>query len=104
VLRAFTAAQLYRDGKIPTMALAAQCCGSGVVYVRSAVVVLQSEDRSIRERVLRGWVSLHAAAALMAKRAAIIAAYRAGAGADRIAAMKTIGPTTVFDNDLVPAM
>jgi hypothetical protein len=43
VARAFTAARLYLNGTIPTLAQAAVCCGSNVAYVWSAPLTV---DRS----------------------------------------------------------
>ena len=103
-LRALTAASLRLNGAFSSQAQAAAACGSGVVYVRAAVAILRSEDASVRDEVLTGQLPLLAAAALVEKRAAIVAAYRQATAADRIAFAKAIGPTVLFDNDLVPAM
>src|SRR6516164_5037371 len=82
VLRALTAAQGYLQGDFPTIEIAAQSCGSGVVYVAAAVVVLSSEDLALKDRVLSGQVSLRNAAASAKRQAAIVAAYRASSTAD----------------------
>jgi hypothetical protein len=104
VLRALTAASLRLNGAFSSLAQAAAACGSGVVYVKAAVAILRSEDVSIRDQVLTGRLSLLAAASLVEKRSKIVAAYRQATAADRVAFAKTIGPTVLFDNDLVPAM
>jgi hypothetical protein len=49
-VRAFTAAGLYIDKQIPTLAMAAEDCGSNVNYVRGAVAVLK--DGSVQEHAL----------------------------------------------------
>ena len=44
VLRAVTAAKVYRDKAKPTLELAALSCGSNVKYVQAALVVMRSES------------------------------------------------------------
>jgi hypothetical protein len=53
-LRAITAARLYLNKTVPTLALAAASCGSNVNYVRAAIVILQSEKGNLLSRVLAG--------------------------------------------------
>jgi len=101
VLRALTAAQGYLQGDFPTIEIAAQSCGSGVVYVAAAVVVLSSEDLALKDRVLSGQVSLRNAAASAKRQAAIVAAYRASSTADHAAAFKILGPECVLEELVV---
>jgi hypothetical protein len=62
-VRAFTGATLYLNGFVPTLAAAAEACGSNVPYVRDAIAILQSKDgERLKARVLKDHVSLLAAA------------------------------------------
>src|SRR5262245_25897266 len=79
VLRAITAAEIYRAGMIASMAAAAAACGSNVAYVRAALVLLKSEDFPLLGRALAGHVSLPEAAREVTKVAELVAAYRAAA-------------------------
>ena len=102
--RALIAAQLYLDGKVPNLTAAALSCGSCVVYVRAAVTLIQSENLVLLERVRRGHIPLLAAAKQVKQVAALVDAYRSAGAADRVMFAKAIGPTTLFDSALVPAL
>jgi hypothetical protein len=86
------------------LATAALSCGSCVSYVRAAVSLLASENTTMLEQALRGQMPLLAAAAQMKRIAKLVNAYRAASAADRVAFARTIGPTTLFDGTLVPAL
>ena len=103
-VRATTAAKLYLAGQVPSVAAAALGCGACVAYTRAAVILLQSENATMLERVLRGHTPISTAAQQLKQVAALVDAYRTAAAADRVAFAKTIGPTTLFDTALVPAM
>src|SRR5262245_29266741 len=64
--RAFTAARIYLDQSIPTLAAAAMHCGSNVPYVQAAILLIQDETAPhpeiLRKAILKGRVSLLAAA------------------------------------------
>jgi hypothetical protein len=62
VMRATTGARLYLDGKAPSLAAAAEACGSNIHYVRAAIALLKAEDPSLLNGALGGWVSLAEAA------------------------------------------
>jgi hypothetical protein len=102
--RALTAAQLYLDGKVPNLTAAALCCGSCRPYVKAAIVLLRSENSVMLERVRRGHIPLLAAAKQVKQVAALVDAYRSAGAADRVMFAKAIGPTTLFDSALVPAL
>jgi hypothetical protein len=57
VLRATTAARLYLDGQVPTLAAAAEACGSNCCYVRAAITLLKA-DPSLANRAIKGWINL----------------------------------------------
>jgi len=61
-IRAFTAAQLYLGKRVRSLAKAAASCGSNMHYVRAAVVLIETENRSISESVLAGHLPLLEAA------------------------------------------
>jgi hypothetical protein len=61
-VRAFTAAGLYLNEQVPTLTAAAERCGSNVLYVRAAIVLIKHETLIEQERVLRGQVPLLEAA------------------------------------------
>jgi hypothetical protein len=63
--RAFTAAEIYLDKRVPSLAAAAMHCGSNVRYVQAAIVLIQDETaypQRMRQLVLEGRVPLLAAA------------------------------------------
>jgi hypothetical protein len=62
VVRATTGARLYLDGRVPSLAAAAEACGSNIFYVRSAIVLLKAADPSLLKSAMAGLVSLPAAA------------------------------------------
>jgi hypothetical protein len=62
VVRATTGARLYLDKQIPTLAAAAEACGSNVQYVRAAITLLTTDDPSPLNLALGGWISLIGAA------------------------------------------
>jgi hypothetical protein len=103
-VRGVTGARLYLDHKVPSLAAAALCCGSCRTYVQAALILLRSENATMLERVLRGHLPLQVAAKQMKQVADLVAAYRTADAADRVAFAKTIGPTTLFDSALVPAI
>jgi hypothetical protein len=102
--RAITAAGLYLDGHVLTLDDAALSCGSCVNYIQAAIVLIKSENAAVFERVWCGQMSLQAAAAQLWQVASLVDAYRKAGAADRVAFAKTIGPTTLFDTALVPAI
>jgi hypothetical protein len=61
-IRAFAAAQLYLGKKVRTLAKAAARCGSNLRYVRAAVLLIKTGNRSISESVLDGHLPLLEAA------------------------------------------
>ena len=101
--RALPAAQFYLDHRFPSLAVAALCHGS-CVAVRAAVILLKSENLVLLERVRRGHIPLLAAAKQVKQVAALVDAYRSAGAADRVMFAKAIGPTTLFDSALVPAL
>jgi hypothetical protein len=58
VVRACTAARIYLDGKAPSLAVAAEACGSNIHYIRDAVCLLQADDPALLAGAMAGWISL----------------------------------------------
>jgi hypothetical protein len=62
VVRATTGARLYLDGRVSSLAAAAEACGSNINYIRAAVALLKAKDPSLLNLAMAGWVSLNEAA------------------------------------------
>jgi hypothetical protein len=103
-LRALTAAELLLRKEFRSEAEAAWRCGSTRGYVSAALAIIQSENTTIRKQVLRGEISLLAAARQLRRPARIVAAYRAGSESDRAMFGRVVGPATLFDGAVAPAL
>jgi hypothetical protein len=103
VVRAITAARLYLKGEVPSLADAAEACGSNSHYVKAAITLIKSEDNALLNRVLAGHVGLLAAATEMKPRAKLLESYRAATTEDRVAFARAVGASDLFDNVVVPA-
>jgi len=103
-LRAFTGAELLLSGKEKSLAAAAAACGSNPAYIGGAITILRTENAQLRERVLTGKVALLAAARSAEGAAKLVAAWRTASAADRVTLARTVGPTILFDDVLVPAL
>jgi hypothetical protein len=104
VLRAVTAAKIYLDGTLPTLAAAAIACGSNVHYVGAAVTLLKSENGVLLGRVLRGAMPLLAAAREAKRVASLVSAYREASADDLVVFTRVIGPANLWDNAIVPVI
>jgi hypothetical protein len=96
-LRAITAARLHLSGAIPNLLKAAESCGSNVKYVCAAIILLRSENSVLLDRVLRGHVSILAAASQVRRLVELIAAYRATNEKDHITFARAAGPDRLFE-------
>jgi hypothetical protein len=103
-LRAFTAAQLYKEGTFPAIAKAAQACGSTGHYVRAAKVILDAENTEVQHDVLAGRLPLLVAASQLRRLADLVKAYRAISSADLPRFGKTVGVADLFDHAIAPAL
>ena len=104
VKRAMTAARLYLNGTFKTLIEAATSCGSNIHYVRAAVTLIQAENTLLMTRVLAGHASLLKAAHDARGLAGLVKAYRVTTDDDHVAFARVIGPTTLFDNAVAPAI
>jgi hypothetical protein len=104
VLRATTAAKLYLAGAVPSLAAAAEGCGSNIRNVRHVLALLKAEDVNLLNRARKGWTPLGEAAAAVLKRAELIRAYRSASPEDRIALARTVGAERLFVDAVEPAI
>jgi hypothetical protein len=114
--RAFTAAKGYLDGTFSTLAQAADCCGSNVLYVQAALVLLQDktapDPQMVRELVLEGHMPLLAAARAARRRQEgagvtverMAAAYRCWTPAQRAAFGRVVGVSELWESAIMPAI
>jgi len=115
-VRAFTAAGIYLDNAIPTLARAADCCGSNVPYIQAAIVLLQDQTTPypeiLRKAVREGRVPLLEAAhaARQRQEAARVtvekmaATWRGWTPAQRANFGRTVGVAELWDHSIVPAI
>jgi hypothetical protein len=104
-LRAFTAAQLYLAPE-NTFGLA-ECalrCGSGVAYVRAAIVLLEHADLALIDAVVYGRINILVAAKPIAAETKLIAAFTAASPKARAAAGAKLGPGVIWDTMVVPTI
>jgi hypothetical protein len=105
-VRALTAARALLGFPVVarTQAEAAAMTRSTVRYVVAAAIVLQAEDPALLADVTAGRISLLAAARIARGRAELISAYRRATAADRSALARAVGPASVWDDVLAPAL
>jgi hypothetical protein len=104
-LRAFTAAQLYLAPENTfDLAECALRCGSGVVYVRAAIVLLEHDDPTLIDAVVHGRINILAAAKPIAAEMRLVAAFTAASPKARAAAGARIGSAAVWDSLIVPTI
>lgn len=95
---------MYLTGVVPTLAMAAESCGSTVAYITSAITVLKTEDPALMTAVLDGRVKLYAAAQAMKPLANLLSAYRNTDSSDRFAFTQAVGTAEVWDRLIMPAL
>ncbi len=107
--RAFTAARLYLEKQIPSLAIAAESCGSNIQYVRGAVAVLK--DGSLQEQalVLAGHLPLLEAADEARQRRKIpvddaVLAWRSWSPEQRIQFGRGAGISEIWDCAIAPVI
>jgi hypothetical protein len=83
---------------------AAALVGVAIRYVNAAVAVLKAENPELLVAVLTGRVPLPVAGKEARKRGDLIEAYRKAAPTDRIALVRAIGPTKLWDEAITPAL
>jgi len=103
-IRALTAARLYLTDAVKTMEQAAVACGSNRAYVAAMVILVHAENTTLIARVLSGCIGIVEAAQDAKRVAGLVHAYRQAYAADHLAFAKAIGPETLFDHVVVPAV
>jgi hypothetical protein len=120
-LRAFTGAEIYRDKPEElTLGEVALRVGSNVHYIRAAAVLLEHGDQVLIKRVLRGKISILAAAASVVALVKLLAAFKTASPenlarfyaitgtadltttAKRTEAASKLGPEIVWEEMVVP--
>jgi hypothetical protein len=114
--RAFTAAEIYLDKRVPSLAAAAMHCGSNVPYIQAAIALIRAETtrhpQGMRQSVLEGRASLLAAAhaARQRQEAARItvekmaAVWREWTPAQRANFGRTVGAGEIWDDAIAPVI
>lgn len=103
-VRALTAARLCRNGAFSSVVAAAEACGSNRIYVAAMLEIVAAENTALLNDIIGGNIPVLTAAAQVKQLSKLIAAFRTASADDRVAFARTIGPTVLFDNTLVPAM
>jgi hypothetical protein len=112
VVRATTGARLYLEKQVPTLAVAAEACGSNVHYIRAAVDLLKADDPSPLNLAMAGWVSLTGAAdqerrRLKAPRVSVdeaVASWRVWTPAQRAEFGRGAGISEIWDCAISPVI
>src|SRR5262245_53161376 len=114
--RAFTAAEIYLDNRVPSLAAAALHCGSNVQYVQAALVLIRDKttlhSHRIRQAVLEGRVPLLAAAREARRRQEtariavekMAATWRGWTPAQRANFGRAVGVAEIWDDAIVPVV
>jgi hypothetical protein len=107
VVRAFTAARLYLNGQVPSLASAAEACGSNIRYIAAAVVLLKGDDPSLPDRVIKGWDSLTETANRVRKIVnveAAVSSWRVWTPEQRAEFGRGAGVADIWDDAIVPTI
>jgi hypothetical protein len=91
VVRAITAGRFYLARQVPSIAAAAEACGSNILYVQAAVALLKSESDTALRQVLTGHASLLKAAAQTRRLAELVSAWRNTLPEQRAEFGRTVG-------------
>jgi hypothetical protein len=114
--RAFTAAEIYLDKRVPSLAAAAMHCGSNVQYVQAAIVLIQDETalhpQRMRQLVLEGRVPLLAAAREARRRQKaervtveeMVASWRCWTPGQRANFGRAVGVAEIWDDAIEPVI
>jgi len=111
-MRATTAARLYLNGTVPSLAAAAESCGSNVAYIRAAIDLLRADDPAALNLALAGWVSLTGAADQERRRVKAaritpdeaVASWRTWTPAQRAEFGRGAGVADVWDHAISPVL
>jgi hypothetical protein len=112
VVRAITAARLYLDGRAPSLAAAAEACGSNVLYIRAAITLLKAKDPSLLNSAMAGFMSLPGAADQERRRlkaarvtvSEVVETWRAWTPEQRAEFGRGAGVANLWDDAIVPTI
>ena len=90
-VRAFSAGRFYLKGEFNTLAEAAVACGTCVVYVEAAIVLLKRGDQHLINQVLYGRRTILQAAALAKPVVLLVETYKNASSANRTAFHNIVG-------------
>jgi hypothetical protein len=102
--KAFLAANGYLDGQFSTLAGAATFYGANPAYTAAAVVLVKAGDDALIKKVLRGSVSLRAAAGSVRRVVRMVEDFGMSSATERRLFGQAVGPATVFDTVVVAAL
>jgi hypothetical protein len=103
-VKAFLAAKGYLAGQFPTLASAASFYGTNLAYTAATVVLVKAGDDDLIEKVLRGSVSLLAAAGSVRRVVRMVEDFGMSTATERRLFGRVIGPAKVFDDIVVAAL
>jgi hypothetical protein len=106
-IRAYTAAQLYREhSQVDGVTLqgVAIAHGSCVQYVRAMLTLIESGNVALIDKVMAGELPVLKAVQQVHKLTNLVTAYRAASPMDRVHFARIIGPQRLFDETLGPAI
>jgi len=112
VVRATTGARLYLDGRASSLAAAAEACGSNVLYIRAAIILLRATDPSLLNSAMAGLVSLREAADQERHRRKatrvtvdeVVQTWRVWTPEQRAEFGRDVGIAELWDNAIIPVM
>ncbi len=89
---------------ITTGAQAAAVAGCSRSLIDAARVILESQDQALLRVVLSGQITLIPAAATVRRRVRLIESFKAASPDDLVELGRAIGPATLFDSLVAPAL
>jgi hypothetical protein len=102
-VKAFLAAKSYLGGLFPTLASAADFHKSNHCYTAAAVALIKAGDDGLVKQVLRGSMSLLAAARSV-RRVGMVEDFGMSSAAERRLFGQVVGPAVLFDDVVVAAL
>jgi hypothetical protein len=102
--RAITAAGFYLRGDFPSIAIAAESCGSCTAYVQAAIVLIRAGNKQAIDSVLTGVLPLLAIANELRPTVKLVEAYRNARPQDLKRAGRMVGPEKLFTTMVEPAI
>jgi hypothetical protein len=92
-VRAFNAGWFYLKGEYKTLAEAAVACGTCVIYIEAAIILIKRGDQHLIDQVLYGRRSILQAAALAKPVVLLVETYQNASSVNRIEFHNIVGIT-----------